>query len=65
MKLLGGDDTDGTDDSEIEPPPMAHPNLGGFYAEDIPFGDPPDEPVTLVGKVPWELADPEAAPADE
>jgi hypothetical protein len=62
---MNKEDFDEEDTENPEPPPMAHPNLGGFYAEDIPFGNPPDEPVTLVGKVPWELADPEVAPADE
>jgi hypothetical protein len=64
MKLVEND-TNGDEDDDVEPPPVGHSNLGGFYADDVPFGEPPAETVTLVGKVPWELTDSEAEPSDE
>jgi hypothetical protein len=46
-----------------EPPPTGHSGLTGIFATETPFGDPPNEAVTLVGEVPWELAkdEPEAS----
>jgi hypothetical protein len=54
----------------VEEPPTAEPPFGFatgipiYRGAPIPFGNPPPEPVKLVGDVPWELrADdgPEAA----
>jgi uncharacterized protein YndB with AHSA1/START domain len=40
---------------DVEPPPYSYSPLSGIYAGQIPFGAPPDEPVTLEGDIPWEL----------
>jgi hypothetical protein len=48
---------------DVEPPPMASQapvaSLGipGYSPPPIPFGDPPPEPVTIEGEIPWELRD--------
>ena len=40
----------------VQPPPMAPPPVPYPYANPIPFGAPPEEPVTLEpGEIPWEL----------
>jgi hypothetical protein len=48
-------------DAGVEEPPMAVAPFGFgtgipvYTGAPIPFGDPPPEPVKLVGDVPWEL----------
>ena len=37
-----------------EPPPVGR-MYPGMYVSPIPFGSPPEQPVTLVGEIPWEL----------
>ena len=42
--------------TNLEPPPMAPPPVPHPYANPIPFGAPPAEPVTLApDEIPWEL----------
>ena len=42
--------------TNLEPPPMAPPQVPHPYANPIPFGAPPEEPVTLApDEIPWEL----------
>lgn len=42
-----------------EPPPVskAPVPIGGMTTSPTPFGSPPDEPVEIVGDVPWEFRD--------
>ncbi|HEX4056771.1 MAG TPA: hypothetical protein VHX87_00470 [Galbitalea sp.] len=50
-------------DDDVQDPPTAPSPFGfgigipAYNGPPIPFGDPPPEPVELVGKVPWELQD--------
>jgi hypothetical protein len=42
---------------EAEEPPAGDDFFSGMFTEPQPFAQPPDEPVTVVGEVPWELRD--------
>ena len=45
----------------VEPPPMGRPMVPPPYANLIPFGAPPEQPIELVeGEIPWELREPES-----
>jgi hypothetical protein len=46
---------DEREDDRIEPPPVGRPSAWNPYSSPVPFGSPPDEPVTIEGEVPWEL----------
>ncbi|MEO6116896.1 MAG: hypothetical protein ABIP33_10975 [Pseudolysinimonas sp.] len=49
---------------EPEPPPPGDDFFSGMFTDPQPFSTPPDEPVKVVGDVPWELRDDDApAPA--
>ena len=56
---------DPVDETEIhgeeEPPPAGDDFFSGMFTDAQPFAQPPDEPVTVVGEVPWELRDDESA----
>jgi hypothetical protein len=44
------------DETLVMPPPMAPPPVPHPYSNPIPFGAPPEEPVTLApDEIPWEL----------
>ena len=40
-----------------EPPPIGKAPFYGMMASPPAFGSPPDEPVEIVGEVPWELSE--------
>lgn len=42
---------------ELEPVPIGRSELAAPFSDPVPFGSPPDEEVTIVGDVPWELKD--------
>ena len=54
-------DGDPIDESEIhgesEEPPAGDDFFSGMFTDPQPFSQPPDEPVEVVGEVPWELRD--------
>jgi hypothetical protein len=58
---------DSLDESEIhgqsEEPPAGDDFFSGMFTDPQPFAQPPDEPVTVVGEVPWELRDDDDPPA--
>jgi hypothetical protein len=43
--------------ADAETPPYGKVRFSAIQKEEIPFGKPPEEEVTLVGEVPWELRD--------
>lgn len=55
---------DPIDESELhgerEAPPAGDDFFSGMFTDPQPFALPPDEPVTVVGEVPWELRDDDA-----
>ena len=40
-----------------EPPPAGDDFFSGMFTDPQPFATPPEEPVRVVGEVPWELRD--------
>ena len=48
-----------------EPPPPGDDFFSGMFTDPQPFATPPEEPIEVVGEVPWELRDdnPPAKPA--
>ena len=42
----------------VEEPPFGHIPVVPLYGPTpVPFGEPPSEPVTIEGEIPWELQD--------
>jgi hypothetical protein len=54
------------DDSELhgeaEEPPPGDDFFSGMFTEPQPFALPPEEPVEVVGEIPWELRDDDTPP---
>jgi hypothetical protein len=49
-----------------EPPPESRVFFSStLYSGPVPFGEPPSEPVEIVGEVPWELRDTDDLDDDE
>ena len=47
-----------------EPPPAGDDFFSGMFTDPQPFATPPDEPVEVVGEVPWELRDDDEPPTE-
>ncbi|MEO6533255.1 MAG: hypothetical protein ABIO06_06740 [Pseudolysinimonas sp.] len=60
------DEPDAPDDAELqgepEPPPAGDDFFSGMFTDPQPFATPPDEPVEVIGEVPWELRDDDERP---
>jgi hypothetical protein len=50
---------------EAEEPPAGDDFFSGMFTEPQPFAQPPGQPVTVVGEVPWELRDDDDPAATE
>jgi len=49
---------------EAEEPPTGDDFFSGMFTDPQPFATPPDEPVEVIGEIPWELRD-DGDPTDE
>lgn len=58
-RLRAGEDL-GHLEGDYEPVPVGKEAFSGKFSSPKPFGSPPDEPVEVVGDVPWELRDDDA-----